>query len=85
MKRIKKLSLLRITSILAFGSISMVYAGGHGDEIIDGFSEQYIYGENYIINGEVLEWVYPYINGIYCKRRWSLTSNCWYDPGWIPV
>jgi hypothetical protein len=85
MKKPKLFFMLTLVAMLSFGSVVMVYADAYSDETCDDSSEQYIHGEICIVRGEVLEWRYAYVQGIYCKRRWSLTSNCWYDPYWIPV
>ena len=85
MKKAKIIFLIALTSMLSLGTLSLVYADNHENENISDLSDQYIHGEIIVVRGEVLEWRYAYIDGIYCKRRWSITSNCWYDPYWIPV
>lgn len=85
MKKNKKIVALVLTSIMALTNFSFTYAYSSATEVLESSSETYIYGETYISRGEVLEWVYKYINGVKYKRRWSVTNNCWYDPGWIPA
>lgn len=85
MRKYKIIPTIVLTSILALSCISFTYASDTAIGALEDTSETYTYGETYISRGEVLVWVYKTINGVEYKRRWSVTNNCWYDPGWIPV